>query len=82
MSSFFETLVKRLGEGNGGERQMLCHFHDGSSKIIRTSHGRSTAKAKGNQKEAPQDEREEITRSSVAVGGFCQPQPYINLQCM
>jgi hypothetical protein len=76
MSSFYENLLKRQTEGNG-ERQMFCRFHDGNSKIIRTSHG------KGSKKEgALQDEREELEKSCLSLGGFCQPQPYLNLHHM
>ena len=69
MTSFYENLMKRQSEGNR-ERQMFCHFHDGNSKIIRTSHGRSTSKQ---ATDAPQDEREELTNTCLAVGGFCRP---------
>lgn len=76
MTSFFEHLLKKQSDG-GSERQMFCRFHDGNSKVIRTSHGRpSTAKKDG------QDEREELEKVCLAVGGFCQPQPYLNLHQM
>ena len=54
------------------ERQMFCRFHDGNSKVIRTSHGRSSTSKKGGQDE----------KVCLAVGGFCQPQPYLNLHQM
>lgn len=72
MTSFFENLLKRQCEGSG-ERQMFCRFHDGNSKIIRTSHGKS------GKKEETRDEREQLDKMSLVIGGFCQPQPYINL---
>lgn len=72
MTSFYENLMKRQSEGNG-ERQMFCRFHDGNSMIIRTSHGRA------NKATERQDEREELEGTCLAVGGFSQPQPYINL---
>lgn len=79
MTSFFENLLKRQTEGNG-ERQMFCRFHDGNSMIIRTSHGRSSTKQTSSTTvPQPQDEREELGNTCLAVGGFCQPQPYINL---
>ena len=72
MTSFFENLLKKQSEG-GGERQIFCRFHDGNSKIIRTSHG------KGGKKEEVKDEREQLDKACLVIGGFSQPQPYINL---
>ena len=43
MTSFFENLMRKQTDG-ASERQMFCRFHDGNSKLIRTSHGRSTQK--------------------------------------
>ena len=67
--------MKRQYEGNS-KRQMFNRFHDGNSKIIKTSHGRGSKQAKATD---AQDEREELECCCVAVGGFCQPQPYISL---
>jgi hypothetical protein len=76
MTSFYKSLMKRQYEGNS-ERQMFCRFHNGNSSFIRTSHGRSN---KGQNKQTKaQDEREELESTCLAVGGFCQPQPYVNL---
>ena len=73
VSSFYENLLRQQSEGNG-ERQLFCRYHDGNAKIIRTSHG------KGSRKEgAIQDEREELEKFCLSLGGFCQPQPYLNL---
>ena len=47
----------------------------GDSSFIRTSHGRASR----SQSPMPKDEREELQTTCVAVGGFCQPQPYVNL---
>ncbi len=55
---------------------MFCRFHDGDSMIIRTSHGRANKQTKETD---VQDEREELKHACLSVGGFCQPQPYINL---
>lgn len=73
MTSFFENLMKKQTDG-ASERQMFCRFHDGNSKLIRTSHGRNSRKA-----DDALDEREELDISCLSIGGFCQPQPYINL---
>lgn len=78
MTSFYESLMRRQCEGNG-ERQMFCHFHDGNSLFIRTSHGRATKQTGSNTQSRPQDEREELESACLALGGFCQPQPYVNL---
>ena len=72
MTYFFENLLKKQSQG-GGERQMFCRFHDGNSKIIRTSHG------KGGKKDDIKDEREQLDKTCLVIGGFSQPQPYINL---
>ena len=72
MTSFFENLLKKQSEG-GCERQMFNRFHDGNSKIIRTSHG------KGGKKEEIHDERVQLERTCLVIGGFSQPQPYTNL---
>ena len=53
---------------------MFCRFHDGNSKLIRMSHGRNSKK-----EDAALDEREELDKSCLSIGGFCQPQPCINL---
>ena len=74
MTSFFENLMKKQTDG-ASERQMFCRFHDGDSKLIRTSHGRASQK----KPDAPLDEREELEKSCLSIGGFCQPQPYIHL---
>lgn len=74
MSSFFENLMKKQTDG-ASERQMFCRFHDGNSKVIRTSHGRASQKTP----DAPLDEREELEKCCLSIGGFCQPQPYIHL---
>lgn len=73
--------MKQQNEGSG-KRQMFCRFRDGNSKIIRTSHGKSGKKDETPQDETPQDEREVLEKTCLAVGGFCQPQPYINLHQM
>ena len=76
MTSFFEHLLKKQSDG-GSERQMFCRFDNGNHKVIRTRHGRpSTSKKDG------QDEREELENVCLAVSGFCQPQPYLNLHQM
>ena len=74
MTSFFKNLMKKQTDG-ASERQMFCQFLDGNSKLIRTSHGRSTQKSKDTEV----DKREELEKSCLSVGGFCQPQPYIHL---
>ncbi len=66
MTSFFD---------GASERQMFCRFHDGNSKLIRTSHGRSSQR----KTDDALDEREELEKSCLSIGGFCQPQPYIHL---
>ena len=76
MSSFYKNFLRRQSEGNG-ERQLFCRYHDGNAKIIRTSHG------KGSRKDgAIQDEREELEKFCLSLGGFCRPQPYLNLHQM
>jgi hypothetical protein len=74
MTSFFEHILKCQTDG-ASERQMFSRFHDGNSKLIRTSHGRSS-------KNDGRDERQVLEKVSLSVGGFCQPQPYINLHQM
>ena len=62
MTSFFENLLKKQSEA-GGECQMFCRFHDGNSKIIRTSH------EKGGKKEEIKDEREQLDKACLVIGG-------------
>ena len=75
MASFFEHLLKKQADG-ASQSQMFSRFHDGNSKVIRKMHGR---KAKD---EVVHDEREILQKSSLCVGGFSEPQPYINLHQM
>lgn len=79
MSSFYETLIKRQNDGNG-ERQFFCRLHDGDSSMIRTIHGNKRSGKQGTgQRGANRDERNIIEKTCMAVGGFCQPQPFITL---
>ena len=78
MSSFYETLMKRQSEGNG-ERQLFCRLHDGDTNMIRTIHGNSKSSSSQMKK---QDSRTVIEKTCMAIGGFCQPQPFIYLYHM
>ena len=78
ISNFYETLMKRQSKGNG-ERQLFCRLHDGDTNMIRTIHGNSKSSSSQTKK---QDSRTVIEKTCMAVGGFCQHQPFIYLYHM
>ena len=81
MSSFLETLIRRQTEGNG-ERQLFCRLHDGDTTMIRTKHGSHGKARSDSPKDVQTDARVVLDKTCMAVGGFCQPQPFLHLYQM
>ena len=68
MSSFYELILKKQQEGSG-ERQLFCRLYDGNSEWALTS---ATGSGDG-------EKREVLRESSLALGGFTQPEPFMQL---
>ena len=69
MSSFYELILKKQQEGSG-ERQFFCRLYDGSAEWALTT-ASLTAKEK--------EKREVLEGSALALGGFTQPGPFLQL---
>jgi hypothetical protein len=68
MSSFYELILKKQQEGSG-ERQLFCRLYDGNAEWALTS---ATGSGDG-------EKREVLEGSSLALGGFTQPEPFMQL---
>ena len=71
MSSFYELILKKQHEGSG-ERQLFCRQYDGKAMWAST-----TASLTG--KDSSQEKREVVEKSALALGGFTQPAPFLQL---
>ena len=74
MSSFYELILKKQQEGSG-ERQLFCRLYDGISEWALTSACTGTSKTDQEKRER----REVLSESSLALGGFTQPEPFLQL---
>ena len=77
MLSFYETLLKRQSEGSG-ERQLFCRLHDGDTNLVRTIHARNRSPGQS-KKQQSNAGRTVLNKTCMAIGGFCQPQPFLHL---
>lgn len=68
MSSFYELILQKQQEGSG-ERQLFCRLYDGNAEWTLTS---ATGSGEG-------EKREVLSESSLALGGFTQPEPFMQL---
>ena len=72
MSSFYELILKKQLECSG-ERQLFCRLYDGIAEWTLTSAGNTSSK--DNKREF----REVLSENSLALGGFTQPEPFLQL---
>ena len=72
MSSFYELILKKQLEGSG-ERQLFCRLYDGITEWTLTSAANTSSK--DNKREC----REVLSENSLALGGFTQPEPFLQL---
>ncbi|XP_028418679.1 uncharacterized protein LOC114544164 [Dendronephthya gigantea] len=76
MSSFYEFILKKQQEGSG-ERQLFCRLYDGIAEWALTSACTNNSSSAG--KVEKRERREVLLESTLALGGFTQPEPFLQL---
>ena len=82
MTAFYESVLQKQRDC-GGERQLLCRLYDGKAQWILTSAShseRSAGKESTSQIQTEKKEKREVlSENCVCIGGFTQPQPFLEL---